>query len=196
MDDTTDNTTANAPSETPPADIPEAPPETGQAQQETPAGGEEAKQAESPPESYVLDLGEFAANLPPEEAEFLTSLAKESGATAEAASALLQRMGLYHQTVQEYQSKEWAEASRNDPEFGGVHLEQNLGIAKQAMEQFCPPALQEMLGRSGMGNHPDVIRMFLNIGKAMSEDKVVTGAPAAGDGFDARDFYPNSNMNP
>lgn len=195
MDDTTDNTTDNAPSETPPADIPEAPPETGQTQQETPTGGEEAK-AESPPESYVLDLGEFAQNLPPEEAEFLTSLAKESGATAEAASALLQRMGVYHQTVQEYQSKEWAEASRNDKEFGGPNLEQNLGIAKQAMEQFCPPALQEMLGRSGMGNHPDVIRMFLNIGKAMCEDTVVTGAPAAGGGFDARDFYPNSNMNP
>lgn len=195
MDDLNDNVTANASSETPPADIPEAPPETGQTQQETPEGGDEAK-ADSPPSSYVLDLGEFAQNMPPEEAEFLTNLAKESGATAEAASALLQRMGVYHQTVQEYQAQEWAEASRNDKEFGGPNLEQNLGIAKQALDRFGSDELKEMLGRNGGGNHPEIIRFCFNVGKAMCEDTVVTGAPATGGGFDARDFYPNSNMNP
>lgn len=179
-----------------PAATLEATPEDGQ-QTETPTGGEEAgKTAESPPETYALDLGELGANLPPEELQFFADIAKDAGATPEVASALMQRLGVYNQAVQDYQSDAWAQAARNDQEFGGAHFEQNLGIAKQALEQFGSPELLQMLGQSPMGNHPEVIRFLVNVGKAVAEDRVVGGTAAGHGAFDARDFYPNSNMNP
>ena len=178
MDDLNANTDDNTQSTAPP--IEEAPPDSGQ-QPEAPTGGEEAgKTAESPPETYALDLGEWGANLPPEELQFFGDIAKESGASPEVASALMQRLGIYNQAVQDFTSKEWEEAARNDQEYGGAQFEQNIAIAKQALEQFGSPALSEMLAHSPMGNHPEVIRFLINVGKAVSEDNFVTGTARNG----------------
>ena len=172
------NTDDNTQSTAPP--IEEAPPDSGQ-QPEAPTGGEEAgKTAQSPPETYALDLGEWGANLPPEELQFFGDIAKESGATPEVASALMQRLGIYNQAVQDFTSKEWAEAARNDQEYGGAQFEQSIAIAKRALDQFGNPALSEMLAHSPMGNHPEVIRFLINVGKAVSEDNFVTGTARNG----------------
>jgi len=79
---------------------------------------------------------------------------------------------------------EMQKASREDSEFGGVNFEQNLGEAKKALDAFGTPELMEFLQISGAGNHPEVIRAFVKVGKAISEDGLVspeggygTGAP-------------------
>lgn len=88
----------------------------------------------------------------------------------------------------------WAEASKADPEFGGDKLQENMAVAKKAIETFGTPGLTEMLNKTGLGNHPEVVRAFYRAGKAISDDTVVIGrqAPAQDD---AKRFYPQSNMN-
>lgn len=165
-------------------------------QQATPTGGEEAgKTAESQPESYVLDLGRFSEAMSAEDAGFLTKMAKDSGLDAQGASAFAQRLATYQETVKDLTNQEWVEASQNDKEYGGSHFDANLAIAKRGMEQFASPELKEMLNDS-FGNHPEVIRLFYRIGKAIAEDNVITGRASASREFDARMLFPNSQMNP
>ena len=70
---------------------------------------------------------------------------------------------------------EWEASAKSDKEFGGDKLQENLGAAKRALDQYGTPELKALLNESGMGNHPEVIRAFYRIGKTLSEDKVVTG---------------------
>lgn len=171
--------------------------DNAQTQQETPTGGEEAgKTADSPPETYVLDFGNFADQVPPDEAAFLSQMAEGTGVPAEQAGRLIQNLAIYNQAKQDVQADEWADASRNDAEFGGDNFEANISIANKALKTYGSDALVEMLSTSPMGNNPEVIRFLWKVGQTLSEDRFTGGQPAQSGGFDARDFFPNSNMNP
>lgn len=91
---------------------------------------------------------------------------------------------------------EWTDASKSDKEFGGQKLDENLGVARKALDQFGSDGLRELLSKSGLGNHPEVIRFMYRAGKAISGDsKLVTGTVApATNKDDPRSLYPNSNM--
>lgn len=69
----------------------------------------------------------------------------------------------------------WVEAAISDKEFGGDKLSENLGIANKALDKFATPEFKSLLKLSGLGNNPEVIRMFYRMGKATSEDRMVTG---------------------
>jgi len=92
---------------------------------------------------------------------------------------------------------QWESDARADKEFGGDKLDENLAVAKKAMDAFATPELKALLNETGMGNHPEIIRTFYRAGKAISEDKFINGAtsnaPRQGD---ARRLYAASNMNP
>lgn len=76
----------------------------------------------------------------------------------------------------------WAEQSRADKEIGGKDFDANLGVAKAAIEAFGSPELQNILDVSGLGNHPEVVRVFHKIGKAISSDAGIIKGDKAGDG--------------
>ena len=80
-------------------------------------------------------------------------------------------------------TSEWAETSKADKEFGGEKLGENLAIAKTALDKFATPEFTKLLNDTGLGNHPEVLRVFYRAGKAISADTVVTGkqAPAPAD---------------
>ena len=73
----------------------------------------------------------------------------------------------------------WFEASKSDKEFGGDKLEANLGIAKKALDTFGTPELNKLLVSTGLGNHPELIRLMFKAGKALSEDTFVAGRERA-----------------
>lgn len=86
----------------------------------------------------------------------------------------------------------WAEDTLKDKEIGST---ENLAVANSALKEFGSPELVTLLQESGFGNHPALVRTFYRIGKAMSEDSIVTGKqPPQSKG--AQSFYSNSNMNP
>lgn len=87
----------------------------------------------------------------------------------------------------------WVEQSKADKEIGAgddAKLNENLGVAKKALETFGSPQLKALLLGSGLGDHPDVIRMFLKIGKQMSEDKFVPAGAATNAQTTEERFYP------
>lgn len=75
------------------------------------------------------------------------------------------------------QRNEWIQAQQTDPEFGGAKLKENIQTASKAVARFMSPAGVELLAKSGLGDHPEFIRAFNRIGKAIAEDKsAVTAA--------------------
>ena len=167
----------------------ESQPEAGQAEQPAePAAKPEEKPAEPegapeayefvPPEGHVLDDGvigkfsEVAKELNLSQTNAQKVLDVMAPAIAERQQAALQTM-----------TAEWADSARADKEFGGDKLDENLAIAKTALEKFATPEFRTLLNDTGLGNHPEVLRVFVRAGKAISPDTVVTGkqAPAPAD---------------
>ena len=73
------------------------------------------------------------------------------------------------------QTEEWAATVKADKEIGGDKLTANLGVAQRALDTFGTPELKEYLNGTGLGNHPELVKAFIKVGKAMSEDGMVTG---------------------
>lgn len=91
----------------------------------------------------------------------------------------------------------WAASSTSDKEFGGDKLQENLAVAKKARDAFGTPALTTLLNKTGLGNHPEIVRVFYRAGQAISEDRLVTGGQGGQSNTgDARRLYAASNMNP
>lgn len=70
------------------------------------------------------------------------------------------------------QTDGWLKTVTEDKELGNP---ENLALAKKAIDTFGTPELKKLLENSKMGNHPEVVRLALTIGKAISEDKVIVG---------------------
>jgi len=76
---------------------------------------------------------------------------------------------------------EWADATRADKEIGGADLDKNLAGAKVALDKFGTPELKTLLNESGLGNHPEINRLFWKLNAQISDDALVAGnsAPVA-----------------
>ena len=143
------------------------------------------QKAESAPEKYEFKAPEgldFDAELIANYSE----IAKELNLSQDAAQKILDKMSpvVEQRRLQQIEQvrTEWADASRNDKEFGGEKLPENLAVAKKALDQFGTPELRTLLNTSGLGNHPDVIRFMYRAGKAISEDRYVGGDIGRGGG--------------
>ena len=73
-------------------------------------------------------------------------------------------------------TEQWAADVKADKEIGGDKLTANLSAAQRALDLFGSPALKEYLEGTGLGNHPELVKTFIKIGKAMSEDGMVDGS--------------------
>ena len=162
-------------------------------------GEQQEKKPEGAPESY-----EFKA---PEGTQFddavigaFSEVAKELNLPQDQAQKVLDKMApvIAARQIEQIQaaSTEWAEAAKTDKEFGGDKLAENLGTAKKALDALATPELRTLLEESGLGNHPEVIRVFYRAGKAISEDRFVSGQAGKTNQGDARRLYAASNMNP
>lgn len=160
--------------------------ETGTAPAEAP---EASQQPEESNTEIVPDVYEFQDVEGIQVHDFVKAsfadVAKELGLSQEKAQNVINKMAPAIQSAQEQQlaqiSREWASQSIHDTEFGGTKFMENMGIAKQALNQFGSPALMEILDRAGLGNHPEIIRVFWKVGKSISPDTVISGVQAKKD---------------
>lgn len=129
--------------------------------------------------------------------EQFSEVAKELNLPQEAAQKMLDKVAPVLAARQAEQMEAarnaWANDAKTDKEFGGEHLDVNLSIAKKALDAFGSPELRTLLNESGLGNHPELIRLMVRAGKAISEDKIVTGGTNADVGTRgaAKVLYPN-----
>jgi hypothetical protein len=147
------------------------------------------------PDSYELQMPE-GIELDKAAADEFTTIAKELKLDQAAAQKLADIAAKQAQRQVEAHTRlveTWVEQVKSDKDIGGDKLEENLGIARKALETFGTPELRDVLNASGLGNHPEVIRAFVKAGKAISEDRFVTGAAKGNDTDPAKKLFPNMN---
>jgi hypothetical protein len=71
--------------------------------------------------------------------------------------------------------KSWEDGCKSDTEFGGKDLQKNIGIGAKALKKFGSEELTTYLKESKLEKHPEMVRFFYRIGKAMSEGDVLIG---------------------
>lgn len=134
------------------------------------------------PDTYEFTKPEGTADLDTAVIEQFAAVAKELNLPQDQAQKIIDRIAPVMQARQAEQlgtaRTQWADAARTDKEFGGDKLQENLAVAKKAMDAFASPELRSLLNDSGLGNHPEVIRLMYRAGKAISEDQLVTGRVA------------------
>ena len=136
-----------------------------------------ADKAAEAPESYEFKLPE-GIEADKSALEEFTTFAKElklKGEDAQKAVDIGMRMVERQQEAHRKLVESWAEEVKGDKELGGDKLNQNLAVAKKAVDAFGGPELKAMLDQTGLGNHPAVIKMFVAVGKKISEDSLVQG---------------------
>lgn len=111
-----------------------------------------------------------------------SEVAKELDLTQEAAQKLIDAVApaiAERQTaVLSEASKQWKLEAEADKEIGGDKFAANLSTARKALDVYGTPKLVELLNKSRLGEHPEVIRFFYRAGKGISEDSIQTGGLA------------------
>lgn len=86
--------------------------------------------------------------------------------------------------------EQWVREVNRDAEIGGARLKAALSAAGRAIDAFGSPRLREVLTFTGAGNHPEIVRFFARVGKAISEDGHIPGAAARVHRTAAEVMYP------
>jgi hypothetical protein len=161
--------------------------------------GTKGDQPSSAPEKYEFKAPEGTSLDEAVIAEYST-VAKELGLSQEAAQKVIDKLApkLAERTaaaqVEAFNAfKDGLEAqTRADKELGGDKLNENLAVAKKALNAFGTPELRKLLDDTGLANHPEVIRVLFKAGKSISEDRFVPGGtqPTKGERDAASALYP------
>ncbi|EPY7152255.1 peptidase [Klebsiella variicola] len=152
----------------------------GEKPKDKPAEEKDQKQ-EGAPEKYEFQAAE-GIELDVEALKDFEPVARDLNLTNEQAQKLVDAYpkilaGVQQRQAEAWQAQteQWAADVKADKEIGGDKLTANLSAAQRALDQFGTPELKEYLNTTGLGNHPDLVKTFVKIGKAMSEDGMVTG---------------------
>jgi hypothetical protein len=174
----------------PPAEPPAEPgPETDPAEPEK--EGDEKPEDDGPPEAYDFKAPEGVA-LDAAAVEAFSPIAKDLKLSQAQAQRLVDvYAGLQAQQAeaQAEQVKAWAKAVVADKEIGGAKWAENRAVIARARDQFASPGLVQLMEQTGLGSHPEVIKLFVRVGKAISDDGHVIGGNPGPDPRSADSFY-------
>lgn len=180
----------NANTETTPAETPATP-----AAEPTTPPAEPAKAEPTATESYDLKMPE-GVELDKAAADEFTAIAKElkldqptAQKLADVGAKMAQRQAEAHAKLVD----SWTEQVKTDKEIGGDKLNENLAVARKALDTFGTPELRDVLNSTGLGNHPALIKAFYKAGKAISDDSFVKGTQGGGETDLARKMFPSMN---
>ena len=138
-----------------------------------------AKKEDAPADKTIeLELPE-GSKLQPADVDKIASFAKEHGLSKDAAQALLERESAVVQQRDEAalaqlaeQSDAWKQEILADKDFGGEKAAETAQLAHDVAKRFGSEVFVSELERTGLGNHPELVRMLARIGKAMAPDKL------------------------
>ena len=172
----------------------------------------EPPKEEAPEPRAPEEYAEFAK---PEGVEFdeaglaeFKSFAKEQDLTQEQAQKLLEFGGAKIKAQAEAPQRLWAETQakwqkevKDDPDIGGTRFVESIATAAKVFEPgeanpFVGSAeeakgLKEALNATGAGNNPAIVKMFVKMGRLLSEPGGLSGKPLTSTKEDLLDkLYP------
>lgn len=126
---------------------------------------------------------------------------KELGLNKEQAQKLVELHAKQIQATQQGQvesfnqlKQDWLDQAKSDKEFGGEKFDESVKTARVALNKFGTPELTQLLNETGVGNHPEVIRLMARVGRLTQEDNPgATGAPSAERKDRASILYPSDS---
>ena len=74
------------------------------------------------------------------------------------------------------QQENWMQKTQ---ELWGESWQEEVSNAVRAADIFGGPELRKLLEETGLGNHPAIVRTFVQVGKRIAEDVSAAGAPGA-----------------
>lgn len=172
------------------------------------AAGEEGSKTEAPvvPEKYELKASEGNPDLDAETLAIAEPVFKELGLSNDQAQALVPVAEQFAQRVAEQieaasmaniaqQRAAWLAEAKADPEIGGDKWDGNIVLAAKALDTLGftkGTPFRTLLDDSGLGNHAEMIRAFVKVGRAVSEDSdfVRGGVATSGPRTLAETLYP------
>lgn len=137
----------------------------------------EDKNKSSSPETYDLQAPEGSL-LDESAVERIAAEAKKQGLSQDQAQDLLHRADKIAEDDRDLRERTWRNQVVEDLEIGGRHLAETTTMAQAALERFGSDDLRAMLETTGYGSNPAVIRFLRDIGRAISQDKLVKGSTA------------------
>lgn len=137
------------------------------------------------PDKYELKLSD-GSRMSQTQVDEIATYAKARGLSQEQAQELLTReetavnswASAQEQQFEQTKQK-WVDELKTDKQYGGDKFNRTVELAKRAFSRFAPESFKELLNSTGLGNHPDLVKTFANIGAIMAEDSLVTGGTRA-----------------
>jgi hypothetical protein len=184
-------------------------------------GGDGEGQADGAPEAYDLKLTVIEKNDKGEDVETpiemdqalveaATPVLKKLNLTNDQANELVGLVPQIQERVLQAQADDhsalkaqWAKEVQADKELGGKNWSATEALAAKALDHFGAPSEKDkdgnetnpfrvLLNETGLGNHPEMVRMFRKIGEAVGEDSTVRGDGAAAQKVDRLEvLYPD-----
>ncbi len=152
----------------------------------------------APPKTYADFQVPPGMSLDADLQDRFKNLARELELSQDGAQRLVD---LYAQQLADGQNRhaetrdQWAKQAQCDREFGGSGFDRNIAVARRAIDRFGGDPLRKTLTETGVGNHPEIIRAFWKVGKAISEDHPAQGKAAQKTRDPARLLYPTMFKN-
>lgn len=151
------------------------------------------------PEKYDLKVPDGMTLDEAALAEF-DPIARELNLTNEQAQKLADVYSKRMAEVAQKQQESWKETTakwvddvKADKEIGGQNLDTSVRHAQAALTKFGTPELRAQMDATGMGNHPELVRVFARIGKAMAEDSFVQSSRDGAQADPAKKMFPSMN---
>lgn len=144
----------------------------------------DAAAAAKAPDNYNLKLPEKTL-LTDAYLDGVKAYAKANNLTQEAAQKVVDRDSQVVGNFQQGQHKQmldmqdtWISTAKADKEYGGDNFGKNAELAKRVLTRFATPDFMKVLDdpeKGRFGNHPELVRFAIRIGKAMGEDQFESG---------------------
>lgn len=70
---------------------------------------------------------------------------------------------------------DWVSEIKTDKEFGGTNFNETVERSNRTLRKFGSEGLINYFRQTGLGDHPDLIKAFAKIDKALGDDKLIDG---------------------
>jgi hypothetical protein len=160
-----------------------------------PEGAPEAYELETPKGVDDIDKGVLSA---------FEAVAKELNLTNDGAQQILDGvLPVMQDQATEAQAemrKEWRDQIHADEEIGGDAFKTAAAAGKRFVSEFGTDEFKELLDVTGLGDHPEMLRVFARAGRSISPDSILTGGQPSEKEEDLNDpavqtrrMYPDSS---
>tara|TARA_R100001594_G_scaffold52626_1_gene86156 strand:- start:15246 stop:16103 length:858 start_codon:yes stop_codon:yes gene_type:complete len=130
------------------------------------------------PQDYNFD--EIVGDDPEGTLDGYKEFAHHHGLTQSQAESILNLYG----EIQEDEAREYQEAQRQLDINGQIELQKEWGknfdgkmdMASRAFAEFSTTELKKMMDETGLGNHPEMLRVFAKVGERLGEDSLIVGS--------------------